>query len=69
LNTTCVVSCAGFRADFVQIPHAYAAASKALVGPKQRDGLVVRQRLGGEALAADDALGAPQPTVIRETTQ
>jgi hypothetical protein len=29
------------------------------VGPEQRDDLVVRQRLGHAALAADDAFGAP----------
>jgi hypothetical protein len=42
-----------------------------MVGPEQRHDLVVRQRLGHAALAADDAFGAPEHgrTVVGESTQ
>jgi hypothetical protein len=42
-----------------------------MVVPEHRHDLVVRQRLGHAALAADDSLGAPERsrTVVGESTQ
>jgi hypothetical protein len=59
-------ACAGLRAHFVAAPW----RSQAPVGFEQRDGLVVRQRLGDGSVAAYDALGAPYlAQFMREQTR